>query len=495
MHAYIVSTMSDSGKTTLVAGLIRLAVNKGLRTAPFKAQNMSLNSYPAIEGGEIALAQAMQSYVAGVKPSIYFNPVLIKPMGEDRAEYVVLGKPRKQITFGDYLRDARFRALVIRAIKGSIKRLINEYDLVIGEGAGSAYEPNLAPYDLANFRPAQWLGANVYVVLDIDRGGAFTQGLGLMNSLPSKWRGMVRGFIINKFRGDERLLRDAVKWLEDRTGKPVLGVIPYINDLILWPEDSMDLKPIGNGPLDIALIAYPYISNFNDIYPLAFEGDVTVRIVRSPMELGEPHMIILPGSKNVVASVEWLRRTGLDKAIKRLVGSSVILGICGGFQALSKKLSDPTGIEAGAPGHYHGLGLIDLEVEYGVEKITALSRAVVNHGGIEGAEIRGYEIHRGIIKYTGSTTPFITIIERNNRKVNIPDGVLDEGRMIVGITLHDSLGNPEFRTFILNLAREIAGLPKQKPNNTTSITALINQIDKLATTIKNKIDVEYIINL
>ena len=489
---YLVSTMSDSGKTTLVTAILRLLSRRGLRAAPFKAQNMSLNSYPTIEGGEIALAQAMQAYAAGLLPSVYYNPVLIKPMGMDKAEYVILGKPRAQLTFSDYLADRDFRRLVVKAVREGVNKLRRDFDVVVGEGAGSAYEPNLASKDIANFRPAEWLGAGVFVILDIDRGGSFIQGLGLMRALPPRWRRLVRGFIINKFRGNPRLLDDAIKWLESRTGRPVIGVLPYIEDLWLWPEDSMDLRPLGNGPLDIALIAYPYVSNFNDIYPLILESDVTVRIVRSPQELGEPHMVILPGSKNVIASIEWMRRTGMDKALARIRGSAVILGICGGFQALGKIISDPHGLEAGAPGTYRGLGFVNVNTVYGVEKVVSLSRAIGLVGDIEGVEIRGYEIHRGIPQYVGDK-PLVVIKERNGEAVNQLDGVFREDELIIGVTLHDSLGDPAFREFVLNIARENAGLPKRR-SSSSSIDLLLSQVDKLVSVIKDSLDVDFMLS-
>lgn len=485
--------MSDSGKTAIVSALLRILSTRGFHVTPFKAQNMSLNSYPSIEGGEIALAQAMQAYVAGLMPSIYYNPILIKPMLSDKAEYIILGKPRAQLSFNDYLNNNLIRRLAVNAVKASIRKLTMEYDMVIGEGAGSAYEPNLASRDLANFRPAEWLNANVFVVLDIDRGGSFIQGLGLMRSLPPRWRRLVKGFIINKFRGDEKLLNTAIKWLEERTGKPVLGVLPYIDDLWLWPEDSMDLKPIGNGPLDIALIAYPYISNFNDVYPLILEDDVTVRIVRSPKELGEPHLVILPGSKNVVASLEWMRRVGLDKALMRIKGSTVILGICGGFQAMSKVLSDPHGLEAGVPGNYDGLGLVNVNTVYGVKKIVSLSKAVGLRDELEGVEVKGYEIHRGIPQYIGDE-PLVMIKERNGRPVQQVDGVFREKDLVIGITLHDSLGDPNFRSFVLNIAREIAGLPKRNSQGLTSIDLLMSHIDKFSSIVKERLDIDFMIN-
>ncbi len=494
VNVFIVSTMSDSGKTAIVSALLRLLSTRGFRASPFKAQNMSLNSYPSIEGGEIALAQAMQAYASGIMPSIYHNPILIKPMSSDRAEYVILGKPRAQLSFREYLSNSNnIRGLAINAVKASIRRLVREYDIVVGEGAGSAYEPNLANKDLANFRPAEWLNAGVFVILDIDRGGSFIQGLGLIKSLPPRWRRLVKGFIINKFRGNEELLDTAIRWIEERTGKPVLGVLPYIDDLWLWPEDSMDLRPIGNGPLDIALIAYPYISNFNDIYPLILEDDVTVRIVRSPRELGEPHLVILPGSKNVVASLDWMRRVGMDRALMRIKGSAVILGICGGFQAMGRVLSDPYGLEAGAPGHYDGLGFVNINTIYGIDKVVSLSRAVGLRGGLEGVEVRGYEIHRGVPQYVGDE-PLIMIRERNGKPVEQVDGVLREDDLIIGITLHDSLGDPGFRNFVLNMAREVAGLPKRDSTGLTSIELLLRQIDKFASLIKDKLDIDFMIS-
>ncbi len=484
--------MSDSGKTTIVSALLRILSRRGLRVAPFKAQNMSLNSYPSIEGGEIALAQAMQAYVAGLMPSVHYNPVLVKPMSIDRAEYIILGKPRAQLTFNDYLNDGVIRRLAINAIRSSMRKLRDEFDLVIGEGAGSAYEPNLVSRDLANFRPAEWLDAGVFVVLDIDRGGSFIQGLGLIKSLPPRWRRLVKGFIINKFRGDEKLLSTAIKWLEEKTGKPVLGVLPYVDGLWLWPEDSMNLGPIGNGPLNIALIAYPYISNFNDVYPLILEDDVTVRIVRDPRELGEPHLIILPGSKNVVASLDWMRRTGMDKALARVRGSVVFLGICGGFQAMGRLLSDPYGVEAEAPGNYHGLGFVGINTIYGVSKVVSLSRAVGLRDGLEGMEIRGYEIHRGVPQYVDDE-PLIMIRERNGKATKQLDGVLREGEFIVGVTLHDALGDPNFRSFVLNMARELAGLPRRNSSVSSSIELLLSQVDKLASIIEDKLNIDLMV--
>ncbi|MGC8598068.1 MAG: cobyric acid synthase, partial [Thermocladium sp.] len=354
---YIVSTSSNSGKTVIVTAIVH-ALSRRARVAPFKAQNMSLNSYPAVDGGEVAVAQAMQAYAAGVEPVTAMNPVLLKPLGDDRSEVIIRGRPFSINGFREYSASILDKWRIVRE---AIDELRMGFDVVVGEGAGSAFEPNIR--DVTNFRAAEYLGSDVYVVLDIDRGGAFTSALGLMASIPPRWRRLVKGFIINRFRGDEGLLEGAVKWLRERTGKRVVGIIPWMDVHRLWPEDSESMEGFGSGPLDVAVVAYPWISNFNEFHALSLEPDVGVRFVRSG-SLGEPDLIILPGSRNVPASLEWLRRTGLEAQLRRVLGSSLVLGICGGFQLMATKISDPLGVEGGAPGHYRGLGLGDFAVTY-----------------------------------------------------------------------------------------------------------------------------------
>ncbi|GGP18958.1 cobyric acid synthase [Thermocladium modestius] len=477
---FVLSTSSNSGKTVIVTAIARV-LSRRARVAPFKAQNMSLNSYPAVDGGEVAVAQAMQAYAAGVEPSTAMNPILLKPLGDDRSEVIVRGRPAFIGGFGEYSSSILDRWRVVR---GAVDELRSGFDLVVGEGAGSAFEPNIR--DVANFRAAEYLGGGAYVVLDIERGGAFTSALGLMASIPPRWRGLVRGFIINKFRGEEGLLDGAVRWLEERTGRRVVGVIPWMDVHKLWPEDSESMEGFGSGPLDVAVIAYPWISNFNEFQPLSLEPDVGVRFVRGG-SLGEPDLIILPGSRNVPASLEWLRRTGLEAQLRRALGSSLVLGVCGGFQLMAARISDPLGVEGGAPGHYRGLGLGDFEVVYAAEKVVSRSRAQL----VEPVELefRGYEIHRGRVSY-GSARPSSLIVERNGSRVEVLDGVWDEALGVAGTHLHGALGDPGFRELVLNEARRRRGLPQRRSGGGL-IDALLAGVDEVARVVRDRLDLDW----
>ncbi len=473
-NIYVVSTQSNSGKTLIAAALLRLS---RARAAPFKAQNMSLNSYPAYNGGEVALAQAMQAYAAGTLPLTYMNPILLKPMDEYRSEVIVLGRPIGAMEYSQYSKDMLSRW---RVVKGSMDKLSEVYDVIVGEGAGSAYEPNITG-DIANFRPADYLNAGVYVVVDISRGGAFTSALGLYQSLIPRWRRLIRGFIINRFRGDRRLLEDAFKWLRDKTGVDVVGVVPDVPEAarFIWPEDSEAMGDFGSGRLDVAIVAYPGISNFHEFNILALE-DVHVRFVRWGDSLGEPDLIILPGAKNTLRAVEWLRSTGLYESLRRAAGSIPILAICGGFQLLGRILSDPTGVEFGSPGHIHGLGILGIDVTYMADKIVShsLAKPIIDIG-FEGP-IKGYEIRRGRIIYSGAK-PAFTILERNGQPVMEPDGYFNEESRILGLSIHDSLSNPELRSVVIKMA---GGVPR---SSLDSIQMLINNIDEFSRIVKENV--------
>lgn len=475
-NIYILATQSNSGKTLLVASLLRMVNSGGAVASPFKAQNMSLNSYPAFNGGEVALAQAMQAYAAGLRPMVEMNPILLKPMGDSVSEVIVLGKPIGPMNYAEYSRSPIDKWRIVRE---SMDKLLGEFGHIIGEGAGSAYEPNITG-DIANFRPAYYANADVYIVLDISRGGAFTGALGLYNAVPNRWRSLIRGFIINRFRGDPSLLRDAIEWLAEKTGRRVYGVIPeYENAWRLWPEDSEAMVDFGEGPMDVAVVAYPGISNFHEFNILSLER-VHVRFVKHPDALGEPDLLILPGAKNTMKAMEWLRRGRLDRKIIKLSGSVPILAICGGFQLLSRRMSDPYGLEFGAPGHIDGLGLVDIEVVYMPDKIVAHSVAVMDNPSMR---LVGYEIRRGRIIYRGAR-PAMTIVSRNGEAVNEPDGYIDEGRRIVATSLHDSLSNPEFRRMVLSMA----GV--ESSSVLTSVEALLRWIDDFTEVVRNSIYID-----
>ncbi len=477
---YILATQSNSGKTMLVTALLRLINRKNRVAVPFKAQNMSLNSYPASNGGELALAQAMQAYASGFEPLVEMNPILLKPIGDMTSEVIVMGRAVGLMEYREYSRSPLDKWRIVRNALSRLRALTN--GLVVGEGAGSAYEPNITS-DVANFRPADYLNADVYVVLDISRGGAFTSAIGLYNSVPVKWRELIKGFIINRFRGDSRILEDAVKWLEEKTGRRVFGVIPEVNEAhYLWPEDSEAMVDFGDGSMDIAVVSYPGISNFHEFSVLSME-DAHVRFVKWPDSLGEPDLLILPGAKNTALAMDWLRRSGLDHKIIRMVGSTPILAICGGFQLLTEAMSDPTGVEFGNPGHIKGLGVIKARVTYHEDKIVAHSKAVFS--GLSGRLITGYEIRRGRLTYIGDE-PSMIITERNGTPVREPDGYFNEDKRILATSLHDVLSNPEVRGMVLTMAKG----SRVNVSEYTSISALLHWVDEVAAVVNSNLTID-----
>ncbi len=451
----VVATSSSAGKSLIVSLILYHLRRRGVRAAPFKPQNMSLNSYPSVDGGEIALAQAMQAFAAGTEPLSCMNPVLLKPLG-GLVEVVLRGRSRGLMSFAEYWRVVRARAK--KLIRECFEELSEKYDAIIIEGAGCVAEPNFVREDIANLWVAREYGVPAIMVADIERGGAFASIIGSLRILPPTLRSLVKGFVINKFRGSKHILDPALEWLERKTKRRVLGVIPFIEDLRLWPEDSMNLEPFGEGPIDIAVIAYPTISNFSDLEPLRLEESVSVRIVKSKASLGEPHIILLPGSRNVFEALSWLKSRGLDKEIRKLCGSSLILGVCGGHQLLGKTISDPHGLEAGSPAHATGLGLGDYTIVYGREKIVSLTKAVPSSSNCftdKNVVVEGYEIHRGRTVYAG-TLPAFMIIERNQRRCVDQDGSVGEGFLTTMI--HGILNNPALRQELLRKAGEAAGV-------------------------------------
>ncbi len=418
-------TMSSVGKSVIVAALCRIFKQDGWRVAPFKAQNMALNSFATRDGREVGRAQAMQADAAGVDVTVEMNPVLIKPEADAFAQIVVLGKPWARLPAGEYMRR---RGELWNVVTHALDSLRAQYDLVVIEGAGSPAELNLRCGDLVNMAMAEYADAPVLLVGDIDRGGIFAQLLGTLALLEERERARVRGLIVNKFRGDADLFTEGVKILEERGGVPVLGVVPFIHDLRIADEDSVALDdatltppPLRRGgalPLQIAVIRLPHISNFDDFDPLRAEPDVAVRFVDRPEDLGSPDLVILPGTKTTIADLEFLRARGLAQRIVELArAGAAILGICGGYQMLGKAICDPLGVEsnqtevadppadpAGRRGAIlsgvDGLGLLPVITTFEQEKQTvrARGRVVANHGLFANArdlEITGYEIHMG----------------------------------------------------------------------------------------------------
>ncbi|NJA89996.1 cobyric acid synthase [Rhodocyclus tenuis] len=390
---------SDAGKSTLVAALCRILHRADVRVAPFKPQNMALNSAVTVDGGEIGRAQALQAQAAGLPPHSDFNPVLLKPSSDRRAQVIVHGRALTDLDARDY---HAYKPRALGAVLESWRRLQAQYETVVVEGAGSPAEINLRDRDIANMGFAEAVDCPVILIADIDRGGVFAHIVGTLELLSESERARVVGFVINRFRGDIGLLQSGLDWLEQRTGKPVLAVLPYLMDLYLDAEDALPRAPTtgsGKRRLRVAVPALPRISNHTDFDPLRFHPDVDFRFVgpQEPPPDGEAgdacELIILPGSKSVQADLAWLRERGWDAAIARhLRYGGKLIGICGGLQMLGTQLDDPLGLE-GTPGSVGGLGLLDLTTTLAPEKTLRRVRGQLALPG--SPALSGYEIHHG----------------------------------------------------------------------------------------------------
>lgn len=393
-------TMSNAGKSLLVAGLCRIFHEDGYRVAPFKAQNMALNSFITDEGLEMGRAQVVQAEAAGIGPDARMNPILLKPTTDVGSQVIVRGVAQGNMTAREYYRNKRALLPVVRA---AYESLASEYDIIVIEGAGSPAEVNLREDDLVNMGMAAIADAPVLLVGDIDRGGVFAQLLGTIELLEPEERARIRGLIINKFRGDKTILDPGLDILEARTGKAVLGVVPYL-DVALEDEDSLstalEQRQAGGG-IDIAVIRLPRISNFTDFTALATEPGFSVRYVSSVRELGEPDVLILPGTKSTIRDLDWLRSTGLEaKILQKQARGTLILGICGGFQMLGTEVIDVGGVEGPVGARARGLGLLPLRTEFEAEKTRTQTSLVLegltgDFAALNGQRVDGYEIHMG----------------------------------------------------------------------------------------------------
>ncbi|KND54376.1 Cobyric acid synthase [Candidatus Paraburkholderia kirkii] len=435
----IQGTTSDAGKSTLVAGLCRLARRAGVRVAPFKPQNMALNSAVTVDGGEIGRAQALQAVAAGVPARIDFNPVLLKPTSDRGAQVIVHGHARANL-------DARayhdYKRVAFDAVLASYARLRNEFDAVIVEGAGSPAEINLREGDIANMGFAERVDCPVVLVADIDRGGVFAHFVGTLSCLSERERARIRGFVVNRFRGDVGLLKPGLDWLEAQTGKPVLGVLPYLHGLALDAEDMLPSQPHtraanGSAPaLKVIVPALPRISNHTDFDALRAHRQVDFEYVRAGVAPPPADLIVLPGSKSVQRDLTWLRENGWDRAIGRhLRYGGKVLGICGGMQMLGREIDDPDGVE-GAAGRVNGLGLLELFTVLTPRKQLENVVGRLAIGDTE-APVRGYEIHMGRTHGAALARPFVALDSGR------PDGAVSEDGQIAATYLHGVFDTPE----------------------------------------------------
>ena len=395
----IQGTMSNAGKSALSAGLCRIFAQDGYRVAPFKSQNMALNSYITRDGLEMGRAQVMQAEAAGTEPSVLMNPILLKPTDDTGSQVIIEGRVVGNMSAREYF---RMKKSLIPVIMKAYETLYACYDIIVIEGAGSPAEINLKQDDIVNMGMAGMAKAPVLLAGDIDRGGVFAQLYGTIALLEPRERAMVKGLIINKFRGDRSILDPGIRMLEELCGVPVVGVAPWL-PVRLEDEDSLSARLDGRGGasvIDIAVIRLPRISNFTDFDPLENLEGVSVRYVRSTAELKDPDLIILPGTKNTMEDLMWLRQNGLETAvIKKASEGKLILGICGGFQMLGEELSDPCGAEAG--GRLRGMGLLPMRTVFDAEKTRTRVRGSVSplpgaFAPLSGAGIDGYEIHMGV---------------------------------------------------------------------------------------------------
>lgn len=433
----VCGTTSDAGKSTIVAGLCRLLARQGVRVAPFKAQNMSLNSVVTPSGHEIGRAQGIQAHAAGVPAEVAMNPILLKPTGERSSQIVLNGVPWQVMTAAEYHAT---KLDLLPVVLDALADLRRRFDVVLCEGAGSPTEINLLDRDIVNLRIAHEAQLPAIVVGDINPGGVFAALYGTIALLPDHLRACVHGMVINKLRGDPALLLDGCAQLTERTGVPVLGVVPWLDSTGLDAEDSMALatpRPMAGDALadelDVAVVRFPRISNFTDLDPLSVEDGVRVRYVHDRSGLGTPDLIVLPGSKATVDDMAWLRHTGLADAVGR--SEAVVLGICGGYQMMGATITDPIECRAG---RVDALGLLPVSTHFEPNKVTLL-----RDGTVDGLPVSGYQIHHGRVRVHGADA-FVVLHDANGTSV---DGVHDGHRF--GTTLHGLFEADEFRRSFL----------------------------------------------
>ncbi|MFH0998616.1 MAG: cobyric acid synthase [Pseudomonadota bacterium] len=435
----VLGTGSDVGKSIVVTALCRILTNRGIRVAPFKAQNMSNNSGVTPEGLEMGRAQIVQAEACRIPPHVDMNPILLKPTSDIGSQVVVLGEAVANRTAREY--HEQKEALFSTACQ-SLDRLREAYDLVILEGAGSCAEVNLMAHDIVNFRMAEYAEAPVILVGDIHRGGIFGQLIGTLACLPPDCRDRIAGFIINRFRGDISLFQEGTRWIESRSAKPVFGVLPWVNNLAVEAEDSVVIENPGKPVLDndsgpaIAIIRIPHISNFTDFDPLIRISGLSASFIEQPQDLSRFKAVVLPGSKNTCFDLKWLHQRGWSAILKTYVANGGhVLGICGGYQMLGTRVLDPDGLE-GHPGSTDGLNLLPVETILKAPKTTTLS--AFEWQGVAG---KGYEIHMGQTRrFEGN--PLLTITERSGQACSESDGARAGDSSVMGTYVHGLFDTP-----------------------------------------------------
>jgi adenosylcobyric acid synthase len=477
----VVGTTSHAGKSFLTTALCRILHRQGWQVTPFKGQNMALNAYVTNTGGEMGYAQAVQAWAANTTPRVEMNPILLKPQGDMTSQVIILGKTMGKTKAAEYYQQ--YFDLGWNTIKDSLAQLAKEFDVVVCEGAGSPAEINLKHRDLTNMRIATHLNAPTILVVDIDRGGAFAHVVGTLELLEPEERALVRGVIINKFRGQRSLLDSGITWLEERTGIPVLGVIPW-TDQVFSAEDSLNLSEkrsrSSNYALKIGVIRLPRISNFNDFEPLESEATLSIEYVDLYQDLGYPDAVIIPGSKTTINDLIELKKSGMAKQLQDYAASGgTIMGICGGFQMLGQEIEDPDKIE-GEITSCQGLDLLPMKTVFLTHK-NVRQRRVFSKYPQSDLPIDGYEIHLG----HSQLIPPHTLGHNSKYKPMFSDpnlGMVNENQSIWGCYLHGLFDNSSWRRSWLNILRRKRGLPSLPtgiPNYREQREVMLNSLANL----------------
>lgn len=484
-------TNSNAGKSLITAALCRIFKQDGYKVAPFKSQNMALNSYITKDGLEMGRAQAMQAEASCVEPDVRMNPILLKPTGEKGSQIILNGKVFKDMTAGEYY---SYKEDMIPHIMKAYNSLADEYDIIVMEGAGSPAEINLKKQDIVNMGMAKMADAPVIIVGDIDRGGVFASLAGTMLLFDEEEKERVKGFVINKFRGEVKLLEPGLEMLEDITNVPTLGVVSYMH-VDIDDEDSLSERLSNNKDyslIDIAVIRLPRLSNFTDFNVFSLIDGVSLRYISSVKELGEPDMIIIPGTKNTIEDLKWLRQSGLEtKIIRHAKQGKAVFGVCGGYQMLGQQINDPENVEGG--GSIKGLGLLNIITDFSKEKTTLQSSGTINilndfYSELSHIKVNGYEIHMGTsIIIEGHEDQAMNML---NSKY---DGCVQNN--VAGTYLHGIFDNTQVAKTIVKILAHNKGISLEETEEFDFNKYKHEQYDILAEHVRNSLDMDAIYNI
>lgn len=491
-------TASNVGKSLLVAAFCRIFYQDGLKVVPFKSQNMALNSYITDQGLEMGRAQVFQAEAAGVIPDIRMNPVLLKPHADKHCQVIVNGKVYGNMSAVEY---HEFKPQLLSMIQAIYENLRADNDVVVIEGAGSPAEINLRDKDIVNMGMAKVADAPVVLIGDIDKGGVFASLLGTMMLLSEEEKKRVKGVIINKFRGDLRILEPGIKMLEELIKKPVLGVVPYMH-VNIEDEDSQSTRFLQkhhqHKDIQVEVVCLPHLSNFTDLNIFETQQDVSIRYITRGQSIGEPDILIIPGSKNTIEDLIYLKESKLAKQIIDLSKKGkLIVGICGGYQILGNKLCDPEGVECGIH-EIEGLGLLDIETVFQNQKVTTQTKGIIQADlpgylkNLAGKKIKGYEIHMGVSKPGQGVKPLLSIHKKLDQEVQYAEGAINWQGNVIGTYLHGLFDEIDFTRSLLNHIRQQKGLDSKETEITSFQAFKEQEYDKMAQVVRESVDLEAI---